>query len=278
MPQNLGDSVKSAFRVLDILELLAERPVALSHAQIGAALDIPKSSLTGLLRTMVARGYAEAEDGGYRLGPRVAALVAEASLRHGAADAARPIIARLSAEVGESAGFSVPEGDGSRLIAATNARHPLVFVFSVGTILPLFATSSGKAILAHLPEDDLAAYLARESWQPLTPHTVRDAATLRAQLAQARRDGIAYSHEERHPGIVGIAAAVLDEKRRPLGAVNVAMPTARFGAAARIQVPEAVRQAAATLARRLCPDHAGRPVRKKAISTAESSAGRSSGT
>ncbi|MGG5820096.1 IclR family transcriptional regulator [Falsiroseomonas sp. HW251] len=281
MPQPAGDAVKSAFRVLDILELLAERPLPLSHAQIGSALGIPKSSLTGLLRTLAARGYVETEAGGHRLGPRVGDLLAGARRRAGAAEAAGPIVARLSAEVGESAGFSVPEGDGARLVAATNARHPLVFVFHVGTRLPLFATSSGKAILAHLPEAELADYLARETWQPLTPRTVRSEKALRKQLAETRRDGLALSFEERHPGIVGIAAPVLDGEGRPLGAVNVALPTARFDAAARTRVGAALRRAAEALARRLVGAevaHAGGSPRKKASSAAASSAGRSSGT
>ncbi len=49
--------VKSALRVFDILELFAERRAPLRLKEIAAALALPPSSATGLLRTMAARGY-----------------------------------------------------------------------------------------------------------------------------------------------------------------------------------------------------------------------------
>src|SRR5687768_9688807 len=67
--QEPSGSVKSAVRVLDLLELL-DRVGQLSHADIAEALEIPKSSLTQLLRTLVARGYIAFDPAAkaYRLG------------------------------------------------------------------------------------------------------------------------------------------------------------------------------------------------------------------
>jgi DNA-binding IclR family transcriptional regulator len=244
-------AVKSALRVLDILELLAGQPLPIAHAQIAQALGIPKSSLTGLLRTLHERGYLESIAGGYRLGAAVAALGAEGRRRSGAAETARPIIAQLCAEVGESVGFSVPEGDSLRMVAAANADQPLVYTMRVGNLLPSYATSPGKAVLAHLPEPELAAYLARCTFEEFTNKTVRTAQTLRRQLTAVRRTWVAISVEERHPGIAGLAMAVLDGEGRPLGAINVALPTARFDAAAHKRIVAGLRRATDELARRL---------------------------
>lgn len=52
-------TVKSAARVLDILELLASSGRAMTHAEIGRRTAIPKSSLTQLLRNLAERGYVE---------------------------------------------------------------------------------------------------------------------------------------------------------------------------------------------------------------------------
>ena len=60
--QMTPDSVKSADRVLDLLEFICRRGSA-SHAEISIALGIPKSSLTHLLRNLVARRYLDLSDG-----------------------------------------------------------------------------------------------------------------------------------------------------------------------------------------------------------------------
>src|SRR5687767_11496388 len=49
--------VKSAQRVLLILDLLTEHQEGLSFTEVGQALGLPKSSAFGLLRTMVGAGY-----------------------------------------------------------------------------------------------------------------------------------------------------------------------------------------------------------------------------
>src|SRR3546814_17272977 len=63
--------VKSAARVLDLLELLAAAPRPLRLAEVAPRLDIPKTSAFALLSTLVAKGYAEEQGGGYRLAERL---------------------------------------------------------------------------------------------------------------------------------------------------------------------------------------------------------------
>src|SRR3546814_18980718 len=63
--------VKSAARVLDLLELLAAAPRPLRLAEIAPRLDIPKTSAFALLSTLVAKCYAEEQGGGYRLAERL---------------------------------------------------------------------------------------------------------------------------------------------------------------------------------------------------------------
>src|SRR3546814_13823691 len=63
--------VKSAARVLDLLELLAAAPRPLRLAEVAPRLDIPKTSAFALLSTLVAKGHAEEQGGGYRLAARL---------------------------------------------------------------------------------------------------------------------------------------------------------------------------------------------------------------
>src|SRR3546814_4131715 len=69
--------VKSADRVLNLLELLAFTPTAQSFTELSQALAIPKSSLFQLLKNLLNRGYVrqDKDTGRYLLGDTVRELV-----------------------------------------------------------------------------------------------------------------------------------------------------------------------------------------------------------
>lgn len=66
---------------------------------------------------------------------------------------------------------------------------------------------------------------------------------LTRQLGTIRQTGFAYSHEEWTPGIVGVGVPVLDRAGAPLGAINVAVPAARFDATVQQRSEHALRRA-----------------------------------
>src|SRR5579875_3886423 len=65
-------SVKSAARVLDVLDILSRHPNGLSFTDLMKMLAIPKSSMHGLLALMRERGYIDHDASGrsYTLGIR----------------------------------------------------------------------------------------------------------------------------------------------------------------------------------------------------------------
>ncbi|MGZ2749352.1 IclR family transcriptional regulator [Burkholderia stagnalis] len=222
--------VKSADRVLDVLELLAARRRPMSHTEIGEALSIPKSSLTQLLRNLEARGYLALVPGPntYDLGPALFALVREAGSEPDLIKLIRPFVERLTAELNESSAFNLLRENGVECVSSMNSSHALLFIMRTGEIAPLHAVSSGKAILAFLPEDEREQILGRMSFERVTEHTKTSVDGLRKELLKIARDGVAYSFEEYTRGIVGIAVPVLDAQRRPLGAINIAVPVVRY--------------------------------------------------
>ena len=48
---------KSALRVLEIMEHIAQQPQGCTHTEVAQGLQIPKSSLTALLQDMMSKGY-----------------------------------------------------------------------------------------------------------------------------------------------------------------------------------------------------------------------------
>ena len=68
-PVPRSESVKSAYRTLQLLELLGHAGQAHPRG-LQRRLGVPKSSLHGLLQTLAASGWVEQRDGSYGIGVR----------------------------------------------------------------------------------------------------------------------------------------------------------------------------------------------------------------
>lgn len=227
--------VKSATRVLDLMEYLARWGEACTHAEIADALAIPKSSLTQLLRTLVRRGYLtyNAEDKSYALGPAIATLARRQSESRDIVDLALPALERITNATQESAALNLLRGDRTEVVACKMSPQRLFYQMKVGDTAPLYATSGGKAILANLPEEMREEYLTRVRLQPITPKTITDINVLRKNLAEARARGYATVEEEFTPGIAGLARPILSPAGFALASINVAIPVVRLDDALR---------------------------------------------
>ncbi|MCR0985605.1 IclR family transcriptional regulator [Roseomonas populi] len=245
-------AVKSAGRVLDLFELLARYDREVPHAEIAEGLGIPRSSLTQLLKDLVARGYVafHAPSRGYRLGPAFAALARHVGASEDLIGLAEPFLRELTERTGESSALNRLKGWQAEVVATVNGPHRLVTHMRLGDLAPLYATSGGKVILASLTDAEIDTYLASTVLEPVTPDTIVSKDALRKELDAARRDGVAFSFGEFTPGIVGIGAPILSATGQPLGSLNVAMPSIRYSPEARARVTEAIRRATREISRR----------------------------
>lgn len=202
----------------------------MSHTEIAEALKIPKSSLTQLLKNLVAREWLfyEPLNKTYALGSAFTRLSKRAGLERDIVAVSGPILAELTAKTEESSALSLLKGNVAEVACTVMGPQRLVSHLRLGETAPLYATSGAKAILAFLPKDIQDDYIRRVSFEPRTPATIRTARALRRNLASIIEDGFSYSHEEWTPGIIGVAKPILDAAMRPLGAINLAVPAVRF--------------------------------------------------
>lgn len=254
MNQSAKPVVKSADRVLDLFELLAHKGRPLTHTEICAELGIPKSSLSQLAGNLVERGYLQFTPGAatYGIGQRLMDLVERQRHNITLPELAQPLCERLTRLTGESSSLNLRRDGMMQRVCGANSTQPLTFSMSVGQTAPLYAVSSGKVMLAWLPEAELAAYLEATPLNAITPRTLTTATALRKQLKEVRRYGVAWSVEEYTPGIVGAGVPVFGgdadgDSEQPIGAFNIAMPSVRDSAGHRERIVSALKEAAASL-------------------------------
>lgn len=246
-PEGSG-AVKSATRTLDILEFVVGCTHPVSAAQIAGALDIPVSSLSYLLGTLVERGYLVREGRLHAPGPALVRL----QPHHGEtalADRVGPLVRSISLQLNETAAFFVRHDFEMEAIASEVSVQALRYNVEVGQRLPLHAFAAGKALLAAFSDADLAAYFKTVERAAFTPQTITDKAALRREIESIRRDGLARTGGEYTPGIVGLGHAVIGPDGALLGAVSVAVPAARMTAALEERTGALLRRAAEALER-----------------------------
>lgn len=150
MTEPEAGAVKSADRVLDVLELLAQRGQDMSHTDMSETLGIPKSSLSQLLRNLTSRGYLDysAVSRGYRLGEAVSRLAGRAMQGRSILGLVEPVLLEITEACHESSAFNQLSGMQSEVVASVSSSQRLVSHMRKGDLAPLYATSGGKALLA----------------------------------------------------------------------------------------------------------------------------------
>ncbi len=221
---------RTANRVVDILELLAASREGLALREVSAQLEAPKSSLLPLLRALTARGLlAQGRAGEYRLGPQALALGAGSAAHRELPDVARPALVALMRRTGETVFLGTLAGDGLSVVYVdkVESEHLIRYAAGVGDRRPLHATSTGKAILASLPDEQREEILKTLVLERHTELTVTNLPALRASLQEIRRSGVCVSVDEMVRGASGVAAPIVDRHGHTVGACTIAGPTDR---------------------------------------------------
>ncbi|WP_246271745.1 IclR family transcriptional regulator [Amycolatopsis acididurans] len=256
MPEVAEQSgVKSARRTVELLEAFAVRDAWLSLSELHTITGIPRSSLHGLLRTLTEAGWLEADAAAtrYRLGMR-ALLCGTAYLdRDPAMRFARETLEDLRERTGFTAHYARRDGGQIVYLETRESRNAKRSVSRVGRALPAYSTALGKALLAELTQDEIAA-LYPERLISLTPNTLTSVAALRQECDTIRRRGFATEVEESTAGLRCVAAVV--PYRIPgTDALSCAIPVDEVTDAEAVTLGEILAETAANLGRRL--RHAG---------------------
>ncbi|KAA6488489.1 IclR family transcriptional regulator [Agrobacterium sp. ICMP 7243] len=226
----MNSEVKSAGRVLDILEYMAGRREAVALSQIVRDLTLPKSSAHGLLQTLAARGHLVQDSAGRY-------MLIEAG-RHGfpfrrheepLVVKAMPFMERLRDESGETVLLSAMNAHCDiRRLAKSVSRQPIRYDVNLDAAIVAYCTAMGRVLLAHAPQQTLEDYLSRVQFLSYTPYTITNVQEIRNILIKVRQDGYAINDQEFVTGSTGIAMPVFDVTGNVAAALNLGTLTSRY--------------------------------------------------
>ena len=223
-------SVERAGRVLEAL--LVASPEGLRLAEIAEQAELHKTTALRLLRTLTEIGVVRR----YRDGDRYAwdavhwlAVATKLRSMMARVDSVQAVLDDLVVSSGETIGLAYPDiGKRQALFVSVSLSKNALRV-DPGELRtwPLHAGAHGKICLAHLPEDQLRAWLAG-ALPPITEHTMVSPEKLLENLRQARQQGYAVSREEGFMGACGVAVPVRNDAAEVVAALGLTAPVQRM--------------------------------------------------
>ncbi|WP_205602435.1 IclR family transcriptional regulator [Chelativorans alearense] len=216
--------VQAIARALQVLSVFHESGKPLTLNEIGAAAGVGKSAAQRVVHTLKQLGYIErdADDRGYVPGIRILDHARDYLRLNPLVARASPVLLELRRNARERVDLSLR--DDLRLVYAARlqSKRETFFATLVGQSVPIYCTSGGRAVMAHMSDAEVDDIITRSDRREITPRTITDPDQIRAKVREARENGYALALEEILQGEIAIATAILSPDGTPLGAIHIA--------------------------------------------------------
>ena len=222
-------SVQSLDRAFGLLQLLADHPDGMTLAAIAPEADLAPSTAHRLLSSLEGLGFAsfEASSNKWFVGLSAFRVGAAFLRRRDYVATARQFMRQLVELTGETSNLAVLKNDQLTFVSQIESSEAMRMAVPIGTRGPLHASAVGKAILAYLPQDEVADLVAKIDYPALTSKSHKNKTALLNDLKSIKSHGFAVDDEEQSLGLRCIAAPIFNELAEPIFAVSISGPTIR---------------------------------------------------
>src|SRR5919199_3950452 len=230
---NEGDgnrqSVKSLFKMLDVLECFSSTDRELSVVEMAARTGLPRTTVHRIVDSLRAVGFLEQEASRdrYRLGLKLFELGSTALTNLPLYREAPPFVDTLSKLSGEDVHLCI--FDGAQMVFVNRSDqvggrpHNTVITMEA---TPCHSTGVGKAALAFQPEAVIERVI-RAGLPRFTGNTIVDPDRLKEELAAIRARGYSIDDCEHEPDLRCVGAPIRNAAGRVFAAISASAPTRR---------------------------------------------------
>ena len=220
--------VETAARTLALLHAVAESDEPATLGMLVNRLSWSKPAVYRLVRTLDTIGALRQQDGkGYVLGPSMITLGQAALRATRLHDIVRPYLEELAEKVGETVVLAVLDRNEIVYVDRLESDQILIPRTKLGSRLPAYCTSTGQALLAGLPDDEVRRRLRGREFKKVAANTVESIDELLARLDETRRRGYALNDQQLAVGHRAVAAPVRDHRGDAVAAISISVPSAR---------------------------------------------------
>lgn len=224
--------VASLEKAMQVLGALAEAGQPLSLADLARITGLGRSAVQRFAFTLKALGYLVQDEltRKYLLSARMMEFGEAYSGVSAVQDIAYPILEAVNTQCQETVNLTVLDGMEVVYVLRFPSHHVVSVNLRIGSRLPIFCSAPGRAMLAHLPLDEVRQAVASSPLVKMTEFTETEPDAVMMRIRAAHGLGYAINDQEAFLGDISVAAAVRNRKGQPVAAVNIAVPTPRWTA------------------------------------------------
>lgn len=215
---------------LAILEAAADGVEDISLRELAKRVGFKKTRTWRLAHTLVELGYLHQDPRtrNFRPGPRVLALGYAYFDGLDLKQLSLPWLRELSERFNETVNLAVQNGDELIYVERISTSQIVTINLHVGSRLPLYCTSLGRALISEMPDSWLQEYFRHVENDPKARKYVRGQGKRVHQLLQETRErGYALNDEEVVKGLRAVASPIRDRTSQIVAAICISVPTSR---------------------------------------------------
>ncbi len=222
------DLIAGLEKGLAVIEAFDQERPRLSITEVAERTGLTRAAARRYLITLAHLGYVQQDRKLYGLSPKVLRL--GQSYMHSARlpRVIQPLLQKLAYALQEASSAGVLDHDDVIAVAAASAGRVVSATLQPGTRVPAYCTSNGRVLVAAMPDEAMDAWLARQSLQPLTPHTVTNRERLKLELLRTRANGYTTIDQELELGLRTIAVPLKNYRGDTVAAMNVSVHATRM--------------------------------------------------
>ncbi|HEY3696480.1 IclR family transcriptional regulator domain-containing protein [Phenylobacterium sp.] len=212
-------SLARGLLVLDVIAKARGRPVSVT--QLANLTGLSRPTARRCLYTLDAIGYVQKATDGGAPGPRLAALASSYLSSSPLLSGHEPVLTRLRDVTKQTVIFGTFQDQEPLFLANFPGDNPFNINVPISSRIPLYSTSMGRVLLAHMAAEDLEDYLARTSMVPRTARTITTRDRLLPALAEVRARGYALVDQEIELGLRSISVPVHNRAGKVVAWINI---------------------------------------------------------
>ncbi|WP_186156409.1 IclR family transcriptional regulator domain-containing protein [Burkholderia gladioli] len=221
------DYVGSFARGLEVIKVFNRHTPRRTLSEVAEASGMTRATVRRFLLTLVRDGYAETDGKYFSLKPKILEIGFSALSSMNIWDIAQPIMNSLSAQIQESCFAAVLDGDSVIYVARASSNRLISVDLSIGSRSAAHCVSTGRVLLAALPDAEFHRYLEAAKLQKFTSHTVTSKVKLRELVEETRLQGWSIVDQELEISLRSISVPIRDREGKVVAALNVCCPADR---------------------------------------------------
>jgi len=219
-------TIQSIDRALEVLELFTGEESTLSISDIAERLNLPKSSVRGIVNTLFARNFIEksSSSGDYQLGTMLFQLGMKYTGINNIMTISGAYMERLTFKYRQAVNVSMAIGNAISIVMRFDSTQKHLAYPSSGSLIPAHASATGKMLLAFMDDEHREIFLGNSTYRSFTPNTITKKEKLIRELDEILKTRLGFSNEEYILGQCSISGPIFNASGSVIAAFAVSGP------------------------------------------------------